>query len=468
MQNGKLIQLLQTLSQKEVQEFAHFLAGFYPTYPLRLTLLQHLQQFHPKFVHHQLDRNYILTHVLKLDNALEKRVQNEASELYGCLEEFLIWKKISSKAYSFERDKLLLEIYKEQKLDKFFEKKLEKARKDLKEKPLDMWYFLRFMELADSAYYLSNTTKFNKGATDINEAMELLDSFYVSAKLKYSAELKNRENISQRRYTIKLLDEITAIAKKTPEDIYQELYLLALAVLDAKSEEDFTLLKDALFTYAAKIDPQDQHILLIYLINFTALQIRLGQQKFYRLAFDLYKFGLDEKTLIVEGGFPAESFLNITNLACNFGELEWAKTFIQENSKYISPVEVRENMQLFATAKLEFTHRHYNKVLELIREVDFIDVSMAIQAKALIVMSYIENGQDYEVIADFIRAFDTYLKRDATLNKGFVVDGWLNFLKIAKKIISTHLRKDVLEEIDKMDSLVYKQWLKEKAQACLK
>ncbi|MEM8527973.1 MAG: hypothetical protein AAGG68_25250, partial [Bacteroidota bacterium] len=90
-------------------------------------------------------------------------------------------------------------------------------------------------------------------------------------------------------------------------------------------------------------------------------------------------------------------------------KFKWAENFIRDNKEKL-PKEHRENMVSFNLARLHFMQKNYNKVIELLREVEYSDISLSLQSKSFLLMTYYDI-EEIEPLDSLLESFRVYLNR---------------------------------------------------------
>ncbi|MCP3930238.1 MAG: hypothetical protein GY705_14185 [Bacteroidetes bacterium] len=478
MVNSKFFRLISTLSSGELKSFYHFVKKRFHGQIIQLRLLDYvhggLLARYPKTKENYFKKEKVYEHVFKKSirrnekSSDTKNLSNALSDLNKWLQDFLILSELQSSSY--ERDRLLLRVYKKRKLTKDFFSTIKKQQKKLEtEVPENEQYFLRRMLLYFEHYYNSTQDKISLKSNEIEKAMLYLDKFYMAAKLKYSCELISRQKILTEETSILLLDEILVQladesfrADNKILDRYYQLYTL----IAEDSEPAFENLKDSLLSDEIR-NPDEQHILLTYLTNFASLKIRNKPSKqvyeyYIQGAFTLYQFGLESKAIISDGTLVDMHFSNIINIACFLEQFDWANDFIRDWKKYL-PDENREDISNLSLARVLFGEQKFDKIFGLYQKITFRNAYYAAKARLLLLRSFYENEDNEETMFAHCQSFEQSLRRNKILNDNFK-KSCLNFCRLYRKLLFENGRKDqkywnaLLAE----EYLICRPWLEEK------
>jgi len=195
-------------------------------------------------------------------------------------------------------------------------------------------------------------------------------------------------------------------------------------------------------------------------INFAIRRHNRGDRTFTREAFDLYREAFDKGVLSENGQLPQYTFINILNLAQLLGEHAWSRTFLEEGRTLLPPAE-RENTYRYGLAGYHFRRSEYEPVLSLLREVDFSDVFIQLDARKMLLRSYYELGE-WPALASLLDSFKAFLRRHKAL--GYHRDSYLNLLKFTQKLMKTigkrtASRKRLAAQIQAAEAVAEREWL---------
>lgn len=468
MQNSRLIHLIKRLSKAELVKFESYLFGLYHRQKIPLKLFKHLIKFYPKFENEKLSKEYVITKVLELKGSPVKRVSNEAHKIFEWLLDFLIAEKLKSD--TLEREKYIIEILKEKKLDGLFYKKSGQVTKKLKDSAVNIWDYLDLTKLNHEQYYYSPTEKIVQEEETLTEAYANLKIFFAIASLKYECELLNRTNILQKE-EVKLSINRSFIGKTFFQyRAKPKLLLVFEKLLEFIKDPDaarFQELKNILFEEQDAISSEDQLILLSYLINYASFSAKKGNENGLLDAFELYKFGIENAILIESGFISIDNFRNTIFLACELSKFNWADQFIKSNQKYL-PIRYRENICALSYARIAFGRKYFDRALNLLNDIEFKNNSYILLTKFIQVRCYYELRSIFpEVLYNFIISFDVFLARNKMLNSN-TISAYRSFLRILRLLLrSGHILEagDMLQELEQQEFLVGRSWLIEKIQS---
>lgn len=167
---------------------------------------------------------------------------------------------------------------------------------------------------------------------------------------------------------------------------------------------------------------------------------------------------------MVEGELSPWYFRNIVVLGLRSGQINWVEDFINIHKNYL-PEGMRENAVSFNLAQVYFYQKKYNKVIELLRIVEYEDFTYNLNSKAMLLSAYYELGE-IEPLYSLFESYRTYLNRqkDLPVSRRQL---YTNLIKFTKKLTSINnndkkaLQK-LKQELELNKNVASYNWLMEK------
>jgi hypothetical protein len=445
--------IFKAINPSEQQEFRHYIAHFYPQQKAILNTFEQAA----KAVVTNAEQSFLTA--IKND----KKTLNDLSDLKRWLLDFLTHQEIKSNSY--EAKFLTLEALKKRRLKEALQKKSKDLNKDLSVHPSpDIWQSLMKLRLAHSNYFNTENDK----TDDFQDQMQLLltelDNFYISTKLKYSAELHSRTNLLQEEYTPRLLTEIMALAEKddTLNPEIKALYRPLLMLIKDKSESAYFELK----AFLIKNKPHDAHeklSILVYLLNYTTYRMTKGDILTYRNEyFELSQIGLNQSLFTVAGYFPTRTFNNIVNVGIMEKGYKWTKKFIEEWSVHLSPSDALFAHNL-ALARLNFEEKNFQIAIDYLQKLEnHRNILFLVDIKSLLARAYYEQKIEQSRQNTHCDSFELQVRRVKRINENLRTST-LNFIKILRFLINDKPKSQIISALNKKDEIVMcHEWLKAK------
>lgn len=302
------------------------------------------------------------------------------------------------------------------------------------------------------------------GGTNMARTTEALTNFFLLENMRWTATSRSMASLSRMTPPpLPLAEEtlrIAAAASERDNPALALVYAGAQALADPDQEEPFQHFKTALRRQVALFPPAEARDLYMAAINFAIRRHNRGERSYTREAFDLYREALDSSILLENGLLPKYTFINILNLAQLLGEHSWSREFL-EQGKQLLPEEDRENTYRYGLAGYHFRRSEYEPVLALLREVDFSDVFIQLDARKMLLRSYYELGE-WTALASLLDSFQAFLRRQKAL--GYHRDSYLNLIKFTKKLMKAFekrpaSRKRLAASIEATGAVAEREWL---------
>jgi len=235
---------------------------------------------------------------------------------------------------------------------------------------------------------------------------------------------------------------------------------------DQENEQHFRDLLAALERHAASLDPEDLRECYQTAQNYCAFKINQGRTEYYRKMFEIFGNMISRNILLEEGQLSEGVYKNVITVSLRVGEFVWAENFIREHSANL-PSNIRENALSFNLANLYSHQKRHDKVIELLRNVEYSDVTYALSAKLILVRTYFESGE-WMALDSLIDSFRIYLRRNQVMSKSAKTE-FINFLGFVKKLAALSERSGpnaakIKAQIERCSSVSSKKWLLEKAE----
>ena len=462
MRKIKLLRLLGKLSSKELKEFRSYMIRHHKRQEISIALLENLRPYHPNFSSKKLDRKSLFKKIIEGQEFNEKRLLNEMSKLSRLLEDFLIAQHIQENKYA--KESLLLEVYKKHQLDEFFFDQLEKMEKKLDQEKESTNFWLKKLNLASENYYYPTTKRITDKSPKIYEAMTYLDNYYSISKLKYACEFLNRNKVLQDSpQTILLLEETISTIKPINSTCHT-LYTLAMELIKKRENSIFYTLKEFYLSNLSKIKKKDQLIIFNYLINHTSYCIRLGLQEFNTEVLKIYRFGVDNKIMIINGYFDKSSFENTVIVFCKNEAYKWAEQFLVNWQATLNP-RIREITISICKAYILFERSEFEKAENLLTDLRAVNFLDQIRITILLLSCYVELKRDDDDVITKCENFERASRRNRIINQS-TRKAIFNFTNFVKKIYNPNTSKILLlKQLNETEQVFSRNWLIEKIQS---
>lgn len=364
----------------------------------------------------------------------------------------------------------LLEFLLRQKVKPLYDRSIREARQLVEGKPfraLDDFYSAYSIERHYYAMMDFDVTV-NK-RTNIEEISRNLDLFYWIEKLKLFSARLSQQRTSREQYDLKGMEEIIAILSKYPVDEVPELALYYYSFMTLYEEDQvkhYFKFRQLLDVHGERMPRQEAIEMIDFGLHYCTGKFNRGHSEFYQEYFDLVTFALEKDVFSKSAEFAPWRYNNIVGVALRLDKLDWAEDFV-EKYKPLLPVDTRQNTHSFNLARVYRFQKQYDKVLLLLRDVEYEDIGYNLISKMMLTITYFER-EEYEALDAFIGSFKTFLKRSEKQIPEPRRKGYLNLLHYVRQLMrhkphdkaDTEKLRNAIEQ-DK-SGIVNHEWLLEK------
>ena len=467
MNNTNLILFLKRFSNQEWRDFRKFVHS--PYFNQREDI-QRLNAYLEDAIKHlprtALSKELVFAEVYKDEKFNEKKLRHSRSVLFRLLKKFLGQKEYEGEAVHAQQ--YLCSALRKKGLTNFFEKELEKTYALIEANHFrDSNYYQNKFELwveesiVQSPQNRSDTTNFQSSADQISIA-------YISRILRISCNIQSLQNMASPISELKLLPGILDIVQSgeylhIPAVAIHYHGYRALEYLEQhieKSEMHFEALKDLIHTHWQLFPTSEIRDIYLLAINYCIKRLNAGERHFIREAFELFRSGLKNETLLEDQMLSSFTYKNITRLGIALQENDWVEQFLEDYKKVLHPSE-RENSWRYNLAFVYFEQQKYKSAMQLLLQVEFKDVLNNLDARRMLLKSYFELGE-YNALDSLLDSFSRYIQRQKKL--GYHKENYHNLIRFVKSIIhKSTLDKNVLkQQIANTKRLAEREWLLEK------
>ncbi|MBK8296003.1 MAG: hypothetical protein IPK91_01685 [Saprospiraceae bacterium] len=244
-------------------------------------------------------------------------------------------------------------------------------------------------------------------------------------------------------------------------------YQIFLTYIEPADETHFFNLRDLIKNHLHLFPPEEARDIMNSAINYTIQKQNQGQLKYSKENFELWKQGLENQSVLINGELSPWAFKNIITLALRLNEFNWTEDFINSFKTKINK-EYRENAINYNLASLYFYKNEYNKAIPLLQQVQFDEVTYGLGAKSLLLACYYELDE-YDALQSFYDSFKLFVNRNKSITEERKIS-YLQLIKLTKKLTEnndnklklTQLKKEILES-----QATSKSWLLEKVDELL-
>lgn len=452
MRQSKLFQLLEKFDPRMLREARKWLAS--PLHNTRTEVLA-LYDFCAEGLHKNPDRLLKPAAFAACYGPLpydEREMNHLMSWLLENLREYLTWSEWQQDAANVA----LLRCRALQKLglDEAFEKAYEQAQQLLERQPYrDEQYYAIKHALERGRQEHASLQRRALGAS-IQPMGEHAEMAYKLNRLRYECSLAVLQYLTPSEAT----PEMSLSIEEPPTVLLYKNLLRSLQ--DATDEAAFSTARDLLEQHGQLFRGSERRDLYLMALNFCIRKINKGDRKFMRDALDLYRSGIENRSLFEYGLLSRFTYKNVVTAGLNLGAFDWTREFIETYRAHLHPRE-RHSVYCYNLAIWYFWRNDYDQAMTLLSEMDFADPLTNLDARAILLKIYYERGFD-EALESHLDSFQTYLNRHKNL--GYHRENYLNLLKVVRKMLrlgpqDRQERAQLANDITQTAALAEKAWL---------
>ncbi len=327
----------------------------------------------------------------------------------------------------------LMEAVSRKKLDKLHNSTVKSAQ-DLSKKqqyrPANYYYYQ--FQIEKNYYKIRDFQRDEK--SNIEEIINNLDQFYLAEKLKYYLDILARQKLMSHEYNVLFIEEIKAYLEKVdyeaipPVSIYYHIYL---TYIYPENDEYYYKLRGLVQKNINTFPPDEAYSIYLTMLNYCIVKVNKNSIPFHEEYVDMFDELLKNKIILDQIEISPFNFRNAVIASNRLKRYEWAENFIVNYQHKLSQ-EIRENTVKTNLASVYFYQKKYDKVIELLQEVEFPDIISNLNAKSLLLLSYYDMEENY-LLDSFIESFKVYISRHKDIAEE-KKQSYLNQIKFIKKL----------------------------------
>ena len=435
MKKSQLIEVLKSLSEREMKALSKYLAS--PYFDKRRGVMQLYEH-----IAAALRANDVA--VLDKKHTYKKLFPNQAykdvelrlimSGLLRQVEGFLAMERYQQD--DMAQNIYLAQSYRHRKLAKPFQQTLKNARR-AQQKKLSYSTTIQFRQsLLHAEEYQFLLEENRQGERDLQAWHDAINHFFIAETLRQACIMLTHERVAEKDYNFLLLSDILKHIEAQPDlleipsiNLYYHSYC---TLKGTQNEEHFRQLKAGIIRYGTGFSQVELKEIYTLSINHC---IRQNNKKedldFLHELLDLYKVGLTQDAFLENGFLSRWTYKNIVTAGLMLKEFEWVEGFIYE---YESKLERRYRKDSFSynLACLYYGKKQHDKAISQLHQVKFDDVFLNLNARNLLLKIYLEL-EEYEALDAHLNSFETFIRRKKINNPHRA--NYLNIIKLSRKII---------------------------------
>lgn len=467
LQSNKVYQVLCQLGPTELKRFSKYLQSPYFNQSKILNkLYENLLRF-AETSKEGFDRHEIWKKMFPNENYDDTNFRKYCSDLLKLLENFMAHENLESDVLKLKTN--TLEYVVKNKIESLFVSSLRNAKNQVESKVYNNVYDYYTSYFIERQYYIMYDFDVKLDVRpNIEEISHNLDIFYWIEKLKIQIAVLSQKKTRSYQYNVRFIDEIIAFLEKYPIEKTPELslyYYSFLTLYDEGNIENYYKLRTSLDEYGSNMPQKEAVEFYDLALHYCIAKGNQGNRFFLQEYFDVLDEAMMRKVFILNGELASWRFNNAIGVALRLGKLDWAEKFIESYKIYL-PFESRENTSTFNLARVYRYQKKFDKVLYLLRNVEYEDIGYNLISKAVLIITYYEMDE-YETLDSFLESFRVFLNRHKNIPSQRRKI-YLNLIKYVRRLTRllpddkagiAKLREEIIRE---KASIVNHEWLLEK------
>ncbi len=390
-----------------------------------------------------------------------------SSDLLKLIEGFMAHEMLSQDEARQAID--VLDYTVKRKIEPFYQTALRDAREKSDKNPFrSLSYYLNSYSIERHYYSMMDFDVKLDARPNIEAISYNLDLFYWIEKLKIYIAALSQQKTRNFQYSLYFMDEIVDYLKTISIENIPELSLYFYSFLTLQEEnntEHYYNLRKLLDKHGGIMPQKEATELYDLALHYCTGKLNKGDRVFLQEYFDLFEAAILKGVFLIKGELAPWRFNNAVAAALLLGKLDWAENFVEKNRNYL-PADSRENTYTFNLARVYRYQQKYDKVLHLLRNVEYEDIGYNLISKAVLIITYYEMDE-LDALDSFIESFRVFLNRHKNI-PAQRRKSYLNLIKYVRrltrlmpgdKIGLEKLRQEIIRE---KAATVNHEWLLEK------
>lgn len=480
MKKIRIFELLGSFSKEELHDFGTQCSDTDHTSGRDYSLLiKALSEYYPEFNNKIISLEKLYKESYPGRNFNKRVIISRLSELTKLAEEFLVIKRIRTNSY--RKNILLAEELVERKLFNQGKLLLNKLTQEITSKRIpgneDLYSLDSYTMLLGSLY--QQESNYKEVANILNDNLCIFFIFAVTRLLDMQSGLINIHDFhnynTDKTTTLRLVRLVNYPSvikelkrKNDPRALLIELFYYGfLASTGKHKEKAYKKLKKLFYSNTNNLDKQTRYYILSKLYHYAVSRINKGDYEFRKETYQILKTTITTDSASEHDGDYLSVFLYREFILSGLNQKKYSEIeeFITTYSEKLPPDQV-EGMKHFATGKLHYFKKEFQKSLDHLLYANPNSLIVKIDAKTTILVLYyeLERFEDAYLAADALKHFIKTNPGIVKLQKR----SSLLFLQAFNKLLRLKFKPDSfrLEKLKKFiegsPGINFPNWLREK------
>jgi hypothetical protein len=338
--------------------------------------------------------------------------RKHCSDLLKLLEQFMAHESLQMD--DTRRSLATLGFIVRQKCEPLYNGAFRQARSFMEENPYHSSEYYHHAYALEKLYF--DKMDFGVRLSDranLEEMSNYLDMYYWIQKLNLYTAVLSQTQTAGYEYHIQFMPEILEFLQHYPVEKTPELamyYYAFLTVAEQDQPDHYYRLRKTLDQYSGILPAEEALAFYDSALHYCTRRLNMGDRSFLEEYFDLFEAAFHKKVMMPNGELAAWRMNNAVGVAVRLGKLQWAADFT-ENYKYLLPADSRENTYLFNRARVYRYQGKFDKVLQLLHNVEYEDIGYNLITKAMLTITYYELDE-LDALDSFLESFRVFLNRN--------------------------------------------------------
>ena len=449
--------IIAQFSDEEQQQFVKFLQSPYSNSNIKLTKVFGIIQQAILTKQYEIEET-IFVSIFPDINKNKQHFYDATSQLFRMIEQFLILQDVE-KDFCLQQQLLQKALHQKQ-LDFTISSKKTNASSE--------FYLHVYKQQLFSHHHILLEDLVN--ISSLEHAFYHFDIYALIEKLRLACSIISAQSFDKQEIDFSLLELL--LQRITLEDLEKHallaIYFYTYKMLQQpESETYFNQLQPLIYQHVQTFPKTEMREIILQANNFCIKRMNRGEEVYFRKSFELYKLGIEEKIVLESGLLSRFTFTNVVTIALRLKEIDWTKSFIENNKKYIEE-KFRESTYSFNKAKLWYTQKLYDKTIQLLQQADYDDILLNLSAKTILLKIYVELNY-FDALEYHIQSMRKFITRKKI--EPFYKNNFTNICKLTLKLMEFKSSKKTHKEQDNLKATIQqtnpcseKAWLLEQIQ----
>ena len=383
-------------TKEEMRQFERFVRSSYFNANEKLeNLFYYLKSYYPNITEDEVKPSIIWAAATKGEEYKYTNYRKLVSDFTDLVERFFVQNE-------FDMDKeykkiMLLRNLRKRKIRKRFDKTYAELMNEMNSqfsKDGD-YYFRKSLVISEKFQYDFGKIK-HEYSPLLQEQSDNIDYLILFEKLHMFHQMfqskqnsTDRKNYKQIWYEeiLRTVEESLAVIEKEHPNIY--IIYLVLRMLRDNDDKIMKELKSYLNRVGSKFPPSKLGYYYEYLTSYCVKKYNKGDIIYRKKALELYKEMDKMGIFLIDNMIIDSDFNNVVNLSLAEGNLKFAEEFMEKYKNYIDE-DFANSAYSLARAKLLFNRKEFDRMFDLLNNVEYKDPLYYINSKFLIARAHID------------------------------------------------------------------------------